>query len=164
MGLDKAEAIRQLNSRGSVSHQEALVKKIEGVKTIKPIKRIIPGGKDLANVAIEDMPMAVYTWLRACAHFTEGTISLCSSPDDVKAKRTRVVDFDTNTKNTEWEVRGKRWLADRIVDILKTKNILAVEIKRDGLYSLVQTKGKFDPTSENWEPYVELVPFRPPTF
>lgn len=164
MGLNKAEAIEQLGTRGAVSHQQALVKKIEGVQPTKPIKRIIPGGKELGQVPVEDMPMAVYTWLRACSHFTEGTISLCRSPEEVTTKKRRVVDFDTNTRNAEWEVRGKRWLAERIVELLKIKNIVAIEIKRDGLYSLTKSSGKFDPTSEDWEPYVELVPFKPPTF
>lgn len=164
MGLTKAEAIRQLGSRGAVSNQQALVKKIEGVQPIKPIKRIIPGGKELTSIPSEDLPMAVYTWLRACTFFTEATLSLCRSPETKPNKVTKVIDFDTRNRNPEWELRGKRWLAERIVDMLKIKNLMAVKVKKDGIYSIVDSTGEFTPSSEDWEPYIELLPFKPPTF
>lgn len=164
MGLNKAEAIRQLGSRGSVSNQQALVKKIEGVQPVTPIKRVIPGGSTLHELPIDTLPSAVYTWLRACTHFTEGTLSLASCPEELKTKTRRIIDFDTKTRNAEWEVRGKRWLAERIVELLKIKNIVAIEIKRDGLYSVVMASGSFGPKSKAWEPYIELVPFKPPKF
>ena len=164
MGLSKAEAIRQLESRGSVSNQQALVKKIEGVRAVTPIKRIIPGGKKLSSLKPEDLTVAVYTWLRGCNIFTEAFISLSSDPTAHKAMTNKVIDFDTNTRNTEWEIRGKRWLAERVVDVLRTKNLLSISIKRDGIYSTIRTDGSFGPTSDDWEPYIQLTPFKPPKF
>jgi len=164
MGLSKAQAIRQLESRGSVSNQQALVKKIEGVNVTPPIKRVIPGGKQLSSLSTEELTVAVYTWLRGCNIFTEARLSLSGNNANHKVKKNKVIDFDTNTKNAEWELRGKRWLSERIVDVLKTKNILSVEIKRDGIYSVVKTDGSFGPSSDDWHPYVELTPFKPPRF
>ena len=164
MGLSKAEAIRQLESRGSVSNQQALVKKIEGVKIKPPIKRIIPGGKQLSSLSTEDLTVAVYTWLRGCNIFTEALLSLSENTANHKVKKSKVIDFDTNTKNAEWELRGKRWLSERMVDVLKTKNILSIEVKRDGIYSIVKTDGSFGPKSDDWQPSIELTPFKPPRF
>lgn len=164
MGLSKAEAIRQLESRGSVSNQQALVKKIEGVSTTTPIKRIIPGGKQLSSLKSQDLIVAVYTWLRGCNVFTEAVLSLSSDVGNHKTSTNKVIDFDTNTRNTEWEIRGKRWLAERIVDVLRIKNIVSVQVKKDGIYSTVKTDGSFGPTSEDWEPFIQLTPFKPPKF
>lgn len=164
MGLSKAEALRQLDSRGSVSNQQALVKKIEGVKAVQPVKRIIPGGKQLSSLKPEDLTVAVYTWLRGCNIFTEAFLSLSADPTAHKSATNKVVDFDPNTRNTEWELRGKRWLAERVVDVLRTKNILSVTIKRDGIYTTIKKDGSFGPKSEDWEPYIQLTPFKPPTF
>jgi hypothetical protein len=164
MGLSKTEAIRQLESRGSVSNQQALVKKIEGVKAVNPIKRIIPGGKELSSLKPDDLTVAVYTWLRGCNIFTEALLSLCSDSNSHKSATNKVIDFDTNTKNTEWEIRGKRWLAERVVDVLRTKNILSVRIKKEGIYSIFKPDGAFGPSSNDWEPYIQLTPFKPPKF
>jgi hypothetical protein len=164
MGLSKAEALRQLESRGSVSNQQALVKKIQGVKVIQPVKRIIPGGKQLSSLDPANLTVAVYTWLRGCNIFTEAFLSLSAEATAHQATTSKVIDFDTNTKNTEWEIRGKRWLAERIVDVLRTKNILSVTVKRDGIYSTIKNDGSFGPKSKDWEPYIQLTPFKPPTF
>lgn len=164
MALDKQTAIEQLSGPNSVSNQEALVKKIQGPKLIKPIRRIIPGGKNLTELSESQLPTACFNWLRHCRHFTEGVISLCSDYSQRKTKQTKVVDFDTKTKNFEWEIRGKRWLAERLAEILTQDNILAVKIERSGVYSIIDTEGSFGPNSEDWEPYVELTPFRAPTF
>ena len=48
--------------------------------------------------------------------------------------------------------------------MLKIKNLMAVKVKKDGIYSIVDSTGEFTPASEDWEPYVELLPFKPPTF
>jgi len=164
MGLNKNEAIRQLNSQGSISNQQALVKKIEGVQTIKPKKRIIPGGKDLSKLKPRDLIVSIYTWLRGCHHFTEVEISLTSDIENHKYTYNKVIDFDINTRNYEWELRGKRWLAERVVDVLRIKNILSVKIKKEGIYSIVKSDGTFGPDSEDWEPYISITPFKPPTF
>ena len=149
--------------RWTSKHQQALVKKIEGVQPVTPIKRVIPGGSTLHELPIDTLPSAVYTWLRACTHFTEGTPIPASCPEELKTKTRRIIDFDTKTRNAEWEVRGKRWLAERIVELLKIKNIVAIEIKRDGL-TVVMASGSFGPKSKAWEPYIELVPLNHQSF
>jgi len=165
MGTSKATAIEQLQGPNSVSHQQALVKKIQGTKMAKPVKRFIPGGKNLTKELNEkNLPTAVFNWLRHTRHFVEGTISLCADPTGRKNKTSIVMEFDTNTRNAEWEIRGKRWLAERIADILMTDNLLAITIARDGLRTIVDTEGTFSPESEDWMPYVEFTPFKPPTF
>ena len=163
MGLSKAEAIRQLG--GNVSNQEALVKKIKGTQAIEPVRRVIPAGKTMHQTLDKSkLPNAVFTWLRHCRHFTEATISLSRDYTTHSHSMKRVVDFDTNTKNVEWEVRGKRWLAERVADVIWMDDILAVEITKEGIYGIFDKKKAFNPQSEDWEPYIELTPFKPPTF
>lgn len=165
MALNKTEAIEQLSSANSVSNQQALVKKIQGTKVSKPVKRFIPGGKNLTQELNEsNLSTAVFNWVRHCRHFTECTISLCENPAIRNTKTNKVLDFDTKTRNAEWEIRGKRWLAERIADVLMTDNLLAVEVKRDGIYTVIDAEKTFKPDSEDWMPYVELTPFRPPAF
>ena len=67
----KKKAIEEL-SRSNVSNQQSLVKKIEGVKTSKSIKRFIPGGKTLSTqIAKRKLTKAINQWLRHCRHFSE---------------------------------------------------------------------------------------------
>ena len=164
MGLTKANAIDQLKGPNSISNQQALVKKIQGTRIKPPVRHIIPGGKSLTEIDEGQLPVAVFNWLRHCRHFTEGVVSLCSDVEERKTKVKKVVDFDPKMRNTEWEVRGKRWLAERIADILTQSNILSVNIKKEGLYAVYDVEKTFSAESEDWEPYVELTPFRPPTF
>ena len=165
MATTKANAIDQLKGPNSISHQEALVKKIQGTQTSTPVKFVIPAGNSLtSDLSESQLSTAVYNWLRRCRHFTEGTVSLCEDINARKTKTNRVVDFDTKNRNSEWEVRGKKWLAERVTDILNTDNVLAVKITKEGLYSVVDTEGTFNPGSDDWQPWVELTPFRPPTF
>ena len=165
MALNKTDAIEQLSGPNSISNQQALVKKIQGTKLAAPVKRFIPGGKNLTSELSEgNLPTAVFNWLRHCRHWTTCTISLCEDPSKRKTKTTRVVDFDLRTKNAEWEIRGKRWLAERIADVLMTDHLVAVTVDKEGISTVIDTEKTFTPESEDWTPYVELVPFRPPTF
>jgi len=165
MGLTKREALNQLSGPNSISNQQSLVKKIEGIGKNKVIKRVIPGGKTLTDTLDQQrLPSAVYNWLRGVRHWTFARISLSNNLEARKTTRSRVVDFDTNQKNYEWEVRGKRWLAERIAEVLGTDNIVAIEIDKDGIHTLIDAGKDFSPTSEDWEPYIELTPFKPPTF
>jgi len=166
MAITKQEAIRQLDRPGTLTHQEALVRKITDADTrTKIIKRPIPGGKTMASQLSESkLPGAVYNWLRGCRHFTEATISLTS---DISAHETRehtAVDFDASSKHPEWDLRGKRWLADRVAETLATDNLLAVHIKREGITAVVDTDGTFSPEAESWEPYIQFTVFKPPVF
>jgi hypothetical protein len=165
MGITKADALEQMDSPGSISNQEALVKKIQGTQITKPVKRVIPGGKTLTTDLTEaNLKHAVYTWLRHCRNWTEGTISLCSDLSARKNKKEKVLDFNSDSKNAEWEVKGKRWLAERISEVLTRDNILAVQIQKEGLYLVTDTEQTFSPESDDWEPYVELTPFKPQAF
>ena len=165
MAITKQEALNQLSSPGSISNQQALVKKIQGTKISAPVKRVIPGGKTLQeDLSESSLPHAVYNWLRYSRHWTEGVISFCSDLANRKTKTKKVLDFDSKTKNSEWEIRGKRWLSERVAEVLTQDNILAVKITREGLQAVTDVDGTFSPKSEDWEPYVELTPFRPPAF
>ena len=164
MGLTKANAIDQLKGPNSISNQEALVKKIQGTKIKDPVKHIIPGGKSLTELDQQQLPVAIFNWLRHCRHFTEGIVSLSSSHSDRNTTTKRVVDFDPKQRNTEWEIRGKRWLAERIADVLTEDDIVAVKIEKEGLYAVYDNDKTFSSESEDWQPYIELTPFRPPTF
>ena len=165
MALNKTDAIDQLSGPNSISNQQALVKRIQGTKIAQPVKRFIPGGKSLTkDISEANLPKAVFNWIRGCRHWTECTISLCEDYSQRKTKVTKVVDFDSSTKNAEWEIRGKRWLSERIADVLKTDHLLAVTIDKTGISTIVDTDKSFTPESDDWTPYVELTPFRPPTF
>jgi hypothetical protein len=165
MPLSKAEAINQLRSPNSLSNQQALVKKILGTESKKTIRRTIPGGSHIVeSISDKELPGAIYTWLRHCRHFTSATISFAKDPSTLETSKQKIVDFDSRGKLTEWETRGKRWLAERLSDIIMGDNIVAVEIEKDGLYLIKDTVGTFSPDSDDWEPYVEFSPFRPPIF
>jgi len=165
MPTSKAEAIEQLNGPSSVSNQQALVKKILGSETNKTVKRVIPGGKTLVDdVSEKDLPSAIFNWLRHCRHFNSAFISFAKDPFSLKTSQSKIVDFDSRARLAEWETRGKRWLAERISEIIMRDNVVAVKIEKDGLYLMTDTEGTFSPESEEWEPYVQFSPFRPPTF
>jgi hypothetical protein len=164
MPITKAEAIEQLSGPNSLSNQQALVKKIVGSQANKTVKRMIPGGKTLvSDISDKELPTAIYNWLRHCRHFTSATISFARDLSVTETNREKVIDFNARSKHTEWETRGKRWLAERVADIITRENVVAVEIQKDGLY-LLTNKGDFSPESETWEPYIQFSPFRPPTF
>ena len=163
MGLSKEEAIKQLNK--NTSNQQALVKKLQGTQTAKPVTYIIPAGATMhEDIAEKNLPGAIFNWLRHCRHFTEATISLCRDTTVFKTRETRVVDFDTKTKNYEWELRGKRWLAERVADVLTGENILAVKIAKEGITVISDAEETFSPKHEEWLPFLRFIPFRPPTF
>ena len=165
MAINKADAIEQLKGPNSISNQQALVKKIQGTKTITPVRYSIPGGKTMTqDIPESQLSTAVYNWLRHCRHFTEARISLIDNVNSVNSTRKKLVDFDINNKNTEWELRGKKWLSERVSDVLKEDHIILVEITKEGIFAYFDDDKTFSPESDNWQPYVEMLPFRPPTF
>ncbi len=160
MGMSKTEAIKELE-RNALSNQQALVTKIEGTPGPVIVKRAIPAGKTLLDtVSREDLPKACYTWLRHCAHFTSFTISFAKDLDETSSKKVKVLDFDSRSNNLEWDLRGKRWLGEKVAENLLKEKVIAVEGDKDGLY-IHLSKDSIDPESDNWEPYVEFIPFRP---
>jgi len=165
MGITKKQAIDFESSPNSVSNQQALVKRIINSEPRTSIKRIIPGGSTITeDISEKALASAVYTWLRHCTHFTQATISFARDPSTINCSRNKVVDFQSTNRYSEWEQRGKRWLAERIADIITRDNVVFVEIQKDGIYLNVDKTGSFDPTHNDWEPYVEFSPFRPPQF
>ena len=165
MPTSKAEAIEQLNGPNSVSNQQALVKKIVGSTSKETIKRLIPAGKTLVeDLSDKDLAPAIYTWLRHCRHFTSAVVSFARDPSALKTSESKIVDFDSRGKLCEWETRGKKWLSERIADIIMRDNVVAVKIEKDGLYLITDKEGTFSPQCEEWEPYVQFSPFRPPIF
>lgn len=165
MALTKKQAIEFESSPNSLSNQQALVKRIINSERRTTVKRIIPAGASItSDISEKSLASAVYTWLRHCAHFTQATISFAKDPSSIPSSRSKTVDFQTNGKYTEWETRGKRWLAERIADIITRDNVISIEIQKDGIYLNTDKTGSFDPSHAEWEPYVEFSPFRPPQF
>lgn len=165
MAINKADAIEQLKGPNSISNQQALVKKIQGTQKIVPVRYPIPGGKTMTqDIPESQLSSAVYNWLRHCRHFMEAKISLINDLNNANTTRTKVIEFNSTTKNAEWEVRGKKWLAERVSDVLKDDHIVAVEITKEGIFAFHDNDKTFSPDSEDWEPYVEMLPFRAPTF
>lgn len=167
MATTKAEAIRQLDSAGpNVANQQALVKKLSGTSLQKQIRHVIPGGTFLAEqVSKEDLPTAIFTWLRRVAFFKDVTLSMCSDLTKVQTRQAQVVDFDTKQKQPEWEIQGKRWLAERMADVLKEESIVALSVTKQGItaYQLINNEAtsNFGPNHELWEPHLMFTPFKP---
>lgn len=162
MSLSKKEAIDDLK-HSRVSNQESLVKAIMSDSSFKQVKRYIPAGKTLLDtVSRQEMPSAIYTWLRHCRDFTEVTLSLVD-PLDSSFKSTKVVDMNPNAKNTEWESRGKKWLAEKMATFLTKDKVVAIQVKRDGIYSVLSEED-LSQDSEQWCPYIEFTPFKPTAF
>jgi len=165
MALTKKQAIEFESSPNSLSNQQALVKRIINSEPRTSIKRVIPAGATItSDISEKALAAAVYTWLRHCAHFTQATISFAKDPSTIHCSRYKMVDFQSNGRYTEWEQRGKRWLAERVADIITRDGVVSVEIQKDGIYLNSDKSGSFGPNHEEWEPYVEFSPFRPPQF
>ena len=162
MAPTKAEALKQMPPR---SDQKALVKKIMGTRTVKPIKYVIAGGKTLVeDLDASDIKKAVYTWLCHHRHWTSAIISFAKEPQMMNTRETRVIDFDAKTPVPHWEQHGKRPLGIMVGDVINnTDKLVAVKIEKEGIYTLT-SDDNLEPGSEDWEPYIELTPFRPPVF
>jgi hypothetical protein len=160
--MDKQSAINQLGNNPSVAHQQALVQKLSGPKINKSIKMIIPGGANLTDsISKDQLSQAVFTWLRRCRHFKDVLISFAENIQDIKTETTIVIDFNQNSSLPEWEVQGKKWLAERITDILVMDNIVGVKIDKLGIYAILDSAQSFNSTSENWMPHLVFTPNKP---
>jgi hypothetical protein len=163
MGLTKTDAIKQLEIAGSnVANQQALVKKLSGTQLQKQIKHVIPGGKSLTeNVAKEDLATTIFTWLRRVRHFKDVVLSMASDLSKLETKQYHAVDFDTKQKQPEWEIHGKRWLAERMADVLKEDSIVAIKVDKNGIIAYQDSNANFSPDHENWEPNLIFTPHKP---
>ena len=165
MSINKNAAIQQLGNNSSVSNQESLVKKLQGASFNKKITMLVPGGKNLTDyVSKENLPAAIFTWLRRCRHFKDVEISLIDDYSSKEYEATIVVDFNQNSKLPQWEVEGKKWLADRIADILLMENILAVKVDKIGITAILDKSQTFNSSSPNWEPRLIFTPHNPTGF
>jgi hypothetical protein len=160
MSMSKTQAMKELE-RSAVSNQQSLVKKIEGIKQTKILRRAIPGGKQLLdNVNRETLPKACYTWLRHCAHFTHFTVSFAKDIESTDTRKVKSLDFDPRSTNLEWDLRGKKWLGEQVASLLLQEKAIAVEGNKEGLW-VHYAKEDLLPESDDWEPYVEFHRFKP---
>ena len=160
--MDKHSAIKQLGNNPSVAHQQSLVQKLSGPKINKQIKMVIPGGANLTdNISKDQLSTAVFTWLRRCRHFKDGTISFASDLNEVQTKTSCVVDFNQNNKLPEWEVQGKRWLSERVSEVLAMDNVVGVKVDKVGIHAMLDTEQSFNASSDNWLPHVLFTPDKP---
>ena len=160
--MDRHSAIKQLGNNPSVAHQQSLVQKLSGPKINKQIKLIIPGGANLTeNISKDQLSGAVFTWLRRCRHFKDALISFASDMTEVKTHSSCVVDFNQNNKLPEWEVQGKRWLSERVAEVLAMDNIVGVKIDKIGIHAILDSEQNFNSESTNWLPHVLFTPHKP---
>lgn len=158
MSLTKKQAIKDLE-RNKISNQQALVKKIEGISTTKNIKKFIPGGKTLKDQLSKDQfPKAMNNWLKHCRHFTELEFSFLD-PQPASLKETKVYDFDSNAQNSQWETRGKKWLAETLSEFVLKPKVVSIKAKKDGIY-IYTGKKEIKQEDKNWFPYISFVSVR----
>ena len=165
MSLDKNTAIKQLGNNSNVAHQESLVKKLSGPKINKQIVHVIPGGASLTDsISKENLPEAIFTWLRRCRHFKDVTITFCENYQSKNTSTSQVVDFNPNTKLPEWEIQGKKWLAERVSEVLDMDNVIAVKVKKEGIDVVLDKDQSFNSSSEDWLPQIIFTPHKPQGF
>jgi hypothetical protein len=148
MGLSKAELLQS----GSISHQQALVQRLqEDARPKRPKKRVIPGGKRLLEQLDKDMlKSAVYNWIRGTRGFYEVKISFAKNPENFNLKVEKVRDFDIGGDKEIWETHqdGRKYLADIMADIIAKQQLVYIEAKKDGVYVATDVDGTFGPTKE----------------
>jgi len=164
MSITKSQAIKQV-SGSSVSNQHSLVKKLAGPQINKQIKHVIPGGSNLTEyISKEQLPTAIFTWLRRCRHFKDVTLSMCSDLTKRQNNASLVVDFNAANRLPEWEIQGKKWLAERISEVLFMDNVLAVKVEKQGISVVLDVEGDFGVESDDWEPHLVFTPHKPTGF
>ena len=166
MAITKKNALKQLNNMGSnVSNQQSLVKKLAGPQIQKPIRHVIPGGKHLTeSVSQDQLPNTVWTWLRRVRHFKDVHVMLSSDYEKRNNRISTVVDFDSNARLPEWETQGKKWLAERITEVLVMDNILGVKVDKKGVHAIQDLDDSFNQDSDDWEPNLVFTPHKPSAF
>jgi len=160
--MDKQSAINQLGNNPSVAHQQALVQKLTGPKINKQVKMIIPGGANLTeDISKDQLASAVFTWLRRCRHFKDVLISFPSDLSKLSTDTSIVVDFNQNSKSPEWETQGKKWLSERVSDVLAMNNVVGVKVDKAGIHAILDADQSFSAESPNWEPHLIFTPNKP---
>ena len=162
MSIDKNTAIKQLGTNSNVANQESLVKKLTGPKINKQLTHIIPGGNNLTElVSRENLPQAIFTWLRRCRHFKDVIITFSSDLSKRNCQVSQVVDFNTNSRLPEWEVQGKKWLSERVSEVLAMDHVVAVKVKKEGIDVYLDQDQDFSSTSNDWMPQIIFTPNKP---
>ena len=140
---------RELLQSGGISHQQALVKRLQERVKLPPVKRKIPGGKRLLeNLDQDTMERAVYNWLRGCRAFSEVTISFAADPEKFKCRVKKMRDLTTINGREEWETHpeGRKILARYIAEILNNHQMVKVVAKGDGIFLYEDVDGAFGPS------------------
>lgn len=159
MSIDKNTAIKQLGNNSSTSNQQSLVKKLAGPKVNKQLVHVIPGGANLTElVSKEHLPQAIFTWLRRCRHFKDVMVTFADNINNLKTSSSLVVDFNTNTKLPEWEIQGKKWLSERIAEVLSMEHVVAVKVSREGIHVHLDEDQSFSSDSSDWMPKIIFTP------
>lgn len=165
MSIDKNTAIKQLGNNSNISNQQSLVKKLQGPKINKQVKMIIPGGQSLLEYISKDsLPDAIFTWLRRVRHFKDVVISFMDDYSTHPHTKTTVVDFNSTNKLPEWEIQGKKWLAERISEVLVMDHVIAVNVDKQGIHVYLDDTQNFSSESDTWRPQLIFTPHKPTGF
>ena len=165
MSLDKVTAIKQLGNNSNIANQQSLVKKLSGPQIKKQLVHIIPGGANLTElVSKETLPDAIFTWLRRCRHFKDVVITFAESYSEKNCHSSVVVDFNTSTKLPEWEIQGKKWLAERLTEVLAMEHIVAAKVTKEGIHAYIAKDQTFTSESDDWMPQIIFTPHKPTGF
>lgn len=148
MGLSKTELLQS----GSVSSQDALVRRLQDDKRPrKPRKVIIPGGKRMLETLDKDgLEKAVYNWLRGVRAFSSVTISFAKNPEKFASSEEKVYDFPQEGPREVWEThpRGRRHLAEVIAGIISKNQLVTLTARKEGVYICRDKTKSFAPTKE----------------
>jgi len=149
---------------GSVSNQQALVKRLLGNNKPKPTKTIIPGGQNILDEISQSMlERALLTYLRRHRYFENFKLSFAKDPKELDLQVEKIQSFPYDGKYAIWELpaQGKRWLAEQLAKILVSQKLVYIEARYDGLYVATEkAETKFGPGTEQWEPFYEMLPAR----
>ena len=89
---------------------------------------------------------------------------LCSDYEKRDHRISTVVDFDANARLPEWETKGKKWLAERITEVLVMDNVLGVKVDKKGVHAIQDLDDSFNQDSDDWEPNLVFTPHKPSAF
>ena len=165
MSLNKSEAIKQLGNNSNTTNQQSLVKKLAGPQINKQIKHVIPGGATLTeDISKENLPAAIETWLKRVRHFKDVLVSFVDNYATKDYQMSTIVDFNTSTKLPQWELESKKWLAERISEVLVMDHVYAVKVDKSGIHVILDKTQSFTPESDSWEPHLIFTPHKPTGF
>ncbi len=60
--------------------------------------------------------------------------------------------------------KPKKWLAERISEILSMDNILAVKVEKQGISAILDKDNSFSDKSDSWNPHLVFTPHKPTGF